>query len=116
MKLCSLLTSKLTQGAAWLAQQVEQETPDLGVVSSSPMLGVAVTYKNPTQHNTDTEMERQAKQLRNQGTKAPGPLTRLPGCPHRRNKKLNALLPTSVTTPDALGFAATAPGGRPSTL
>ena len=71
----------------WLAQSVKHTRLDLGVVSSSPMLGVAVTYKNPTQHNTNTEMERQAKQLRNQGTKAPGPS---PGFPAARTDAIKS--------------------------
>ena len=45
MSLNSTLKNYENGWAAWLAQLVEHVTLDLGVVSSSPMLGVEVTLQ-----------------------------------------------------------------------
>ena len=41
------------EGSTWLAQSVEQMTLDLGVVSSSPTLGIEITLKNREANGTE---------------------------------------------------------------
>ena len=39
-------SESLEDRGTWLSQSVEHATPDLGVMSSSPMLGIEITLKN----------------------------------------------------------------------